>query len=293
MTSETASQPPNHGLYLQNCHVYLDELATPQNMIEYAVAADEAGWDGVFLADGLYPDFPSIDPWITLSGIATRTSEVVLGTWVTPVCRRPPWQLAHDLATLDHLSNGRVLLGAGLGAEGNYTTFGEEWNPKRIARKYDEALDVIAGLWEGTPFNYNGEFYTVEEAELPYSPVQNPRIPILLGCWWPNKNPFQRAAQWDGIMPAAPSFFGSEGEQGEPVTGTIEEEVTELVDYYRSLTEDPGEILLPIDVPEAPADFADTCRELGATWLLTSELLESDSHEKNLERIHEGPPASY
>ena len=197
MTAETGDKAPKHGLYLQNCEIYLEDLATPNNMIEYAVAADEAGWDGVFLADGLYPEFPSIDPWITLSGVATRTSDVVLGTWITPVCRRPPWQLAHDLATLDHLSNGRVLLGAGLGTEGNYTTFGAEWNPKRIARRYEEALEVITALWKGTSVNYDGEFYTLDGAKLPYAPVQNPRIPILLGCWWPNKKPFQRAAAWD------------------------------------------------------------------------------------------------
>ena len=291
MTTEQRDSPPKHGLYLQNCHVYLDELATPGNMIDYAVAADEAGWDGVFLADGLYPEFPSIDPWITLSGIATRTSTVVLGTWITPVPRRPPWQLAHELATLDHISEGRVMLGAGLGTEGNYTTFGEDWDPTRIARKYDEALEVITGLWDGAPFSYNGEFYTLEEAELPHTPVQEPRIPILLGCWWPNKKPFQRAAAWDGIMPSAPAFFGSEGEQGEPITGTIEEEVSALVEYYQRLTDDPGEILLPIDVPHAPDDFADTCRDLGATWLLTTNRLSDDSHETNLERIREGPPA--
>lgn len=290
MTTEISASTAKHGLYLQNCHVYLEELATPRNMVEYAEAAEAAGWDGVFLADGLYPDFPSIDPWITLSGIATRTSDVTLGTWITPVCRRLPWQLAHDLATLDHLSDGRVLLGAGLGAEGNYTTFGEAWEPRRIARKYDEALEVISSLWEGTSVSYDGEFYTLDDAELPYQPIQEPRIPILLGCWWPNKKPFQRAAQWDGIMPAAPSFYGSEGEQGEPITGTIEEEVTALVEYYREVADDPGEILLPIDVPEAPGGFADTCRELGATWLLTSELLDNDSHEQNLERIREGPP---
>lgn len=126
MTTGTSPSTAKRGLYLQNYHVYLDELATPGNMVEYAEAAEEAGWDGVVLADGLYPDFPSINPWMTLSGIATRTSDVTLGTWITPVCRRPLWQLAHDLATLDHLSDGRVLLGAGLGAEGNYTTFGEE-----------------------------------------------------------------------------------------------------------------------------------------------------------------------
>lgn len=290
MTPETATPSAKHGLYLQNCHVYLDDLATPGNMVEYAVAADEAGWDGVFLADGLYPDFPSIDPWITLSGIATRTNTVVLGTWITPVCRRPPWQLAHDLSTLDQLSDGRVMLGAGLGSKGNYTTFGEEGDLQQIARRYDEALEVIAGLWEGGRFSYDGEFYTIDEAKLPYVPVQQPRIPILLGGWWPNKKPFQRAAEWDGIMPCAPSFWGSEGEQGEPITGTVEEELGAMMEYYQSLTDDPGEILLPIDVPEAPDDFADTCQDLGATWLLTSTLLENDSHEKNLERIREGPP---
>lgn len=279
-----------HGLYLQNCRVYLDDLARPGNMIEYAVAADEAGWDGVFMADGLYPAFPSVDPWITLSGIASRTEDIRLGTWITPVCRRSPWQLAHDLATLDQMSDGRVILGAGLGAEGNYTTFGEDWEPRQIARRYEEALDIIDGLWQHEQFSYDGEFYTVSEAELPYPPVQDPRIPVLLGCWWPNKKPFQRAANWDGIMPAAPSFYGSEGEQGEPITGTIEEEVRDLIAYYQDQTDTPGEILLPIDVPEAPDDFAETCRDFGATWLLTSHLLDGESHEANLERIRAGPP---
>jgi alkanesulfonate monooxygenase SsuD/methylene tetrahydromethanopterin reductase-like flavin-dependent oxidoreductase (luciferase family) len=116
---------PKHGLYLQNSPAYLGDLADPESMVEYAVAAEEAGWDGVFLADGLTPQFPSVDPWITLSGIATRTERLRLGTWVTPIPRRHPWQVAQDLATLDHLSNGRVLLGAGLGNPGNYTTYGQ------------------------------------------------------------------------------------------------------------------------------------------------------------------------
>ncbi|WP_440989024.1 LLM class flavin-dependent oxidoreductase [Haloarchaeobius baliensis] len=282
--------PPKHGLYLQNCNVYLGDLATPTNMLEYAVAADEAGWDGVFMADGLYPEFPSVDPWTTLAGIATRTSDVVLGTWITPVCRRLPWQLAHDLATLDRLSDGRVLLGAGLGSEGNYTTFGEEWDPKRLARRYEEVLEILTELWTGEHVDHDGEFYTLDGAVLPYTPVQEPRIPILLGCWWPNRNPFRRAADWDGIMPAAPSFWGSEGEQGEPVTGTVEEELTEMLAFYREHTDEPKELLLPVDIPEAPADFAALCREVGATWLLTSSLLDDESHADNLARIREGPP---
>lgn len=278
-----------HGLYLQNSPAYLEELATPTALVRYAEAAEEAGWDGVFLADGLTPAFPSADPWITLAGIAARTSDVRLGTWVSPLPRRPPWQVAQDLATLDHLSDGRVILGAGLGNKENYTTYGREWAPGRLGEQYDEALDVISGLWAGGPFSYDGEHFTVEEAELHLTPVQDPRIPIVMGCWWPNKKPFHRAANWDGIMPWAPSFSGGEGLQGEPVTGTPEAEVRDLVAYYREIADDPGEIILPVDPPEAPPDFADVCREVGASWLLTTELLAAKSHEQNLERIREGP----
>lgn len=106
----------NYGIVLPNWEVDGDT----EQLVEYGVAAEEAGWDGVFLADHLamggeagHPPFP--DPWITHAGIAARTDEIRLGTWVTPVPRRQPWQLARDLATLDRLSDGRVILGTGLG----------------------------------------------------------------------------------------------------------------------------------------------------------------------------------
>lgn len=280
---------PNHGLYLQNSSADIGDLATPDRLVEYAVAAEDADWDGVFAADVLTTDW--IDPWITLAGIASRTEQLTLGTWVTPVPRRQPWQLARDLATLDHLSDGRVMLGAGLGTEADYTSFGESWEPPRIAGRYDEALEVIAGLWAGGEFSYDGEYYTVNEVELQPTPVQQPRIPIVVGCWWPNKAPLHRGARWDGIMPYAPSFVGDEGLHGEPVSGTPAEEAGDVLKYYRGLTDEPGDIVLPVDPPEAPPDFAETCVELGATWLLTTSLLADDDHEQNLERIRAGPPA--
>lgn len=283
---------PKYGLYLQNTPGSLGDLATPADLIEYAVAAEEAGWDGVFLADGLSPEFKSIDPWTTLSGVAPLTDEITLGSWITPIPRRQPWQFAHDLATLDHLSGGRVLLGAGLGVVGSFAPFGLERDPDRMGQQYDEALEVLTGLWHGDPFSYDGEFYTTEEAELPLTPLQQPRIPIVLGCWWPNRKPFRRAANWDGIMPVTPAMYGDEGAQGEPVTGSPEAEVREMLDYYRGLTDDPGEIILPIDKPQTPPGFEETCEELGATWLLTTNLLEADAHDRNLDRISEGPPGS-
>lgn len=84
-----------HGIILPNWEVGGDT----ERLVEFGVVAEEAGWDGVFLADHLamggedgHPDFP--DPWITLSGIAARTDEIKLGSLVTPIPRRQPWQLA-------------------------------------------------------------------------------------------------------------------------------------------------------------------------------------------------------
>ena len=284
------SDEAKHGLYLQNGPGYLGELATPDNLIEYAVAAEEAGWDGVFLADGLTPVFKTVDPWITIAAISTQTSEIRMGTWVSPMPRRPPWQVAQDLAAIDHLSDGRVILGAGLGNEENYTTYGRAWEPSEIGDQYDEALEIIDALWSGGPVTYDGDYYQIEGAELHLTPVQEPRIPIMLGCWWPNKRPFQRAAHWDGIMPVAPSFYGKEGIQGEPITGSPEEELRDLIAYYHDVADDPGEILVQIDPPEAPDDFAEVCEDAGATWLFSASLLDEESHDENLERIHAGPP---
>ena len=80
--------------------------------------------------------------------------------------------------------------------------------------------------------------------------------------------------------------------QGEPVTGTPAEEVRDIVAYYRDVADGPGEIILPVDPPEAPDDFIEVCRQVDPTWLLTTELLEADSHQENRERIRAGSPKS-
>ncbi len=283
---------PKHGLYLANSPGYCEELATPSNMVEYAVSAEEAGWDGVFMADafGNEPHEMFIDPYTTLSGIATRTDHIRLGTWISPVPRRQPWQLALELASLDQLSDGRVIFGAGLGAPHNYDCVGSDDTVTERGERYDEALEIIVGLWEGEPFSYDGDYYTINDLHLPITPVQEPRIPIYMGCWWPNKKPFHRAATWDGIMPAAPSYFGEEGVQGEPITGTPEEELRDITAYYRGVTDDPGEIIVPVDIPEAGQNFRDVCLENGVTWFLTLFAIGPASHEENLETIRDGPP---
>ena len=92
----------------------------PNRVADLAMDAEKAGWDGFFLWDHMlmFKDFsvPVNDPWIALAAIAVKTKKIKLGAMVTPLPRRRPWKVARETVTLDHLSNGRVIFGAGLGA---------------------------------------------------------------------------------------------------------------------------------------------------------------------------------
>lgn len=277
-------------------------------MVEYAVAAEDAGWDGVFHIDHLI-DFTAGTPeehhalndlWITWAAVAARTDHVTLGSYITPIPRRQPWQFAKNLATLDRLSGGRVLLGAGLGAPWDFETFGQEYDQTLLAERYDEALEVITGLWSGEPFSYDGDNFTVDDAVMRRTPVQEPRIPIVIGGWWPFKNPFHRGATWDGIIPNWPSMHHDPPYDVEtmpehmqaviPDEPAHQEEVREMVEYYRDVADGTGEIILPVTMPSLPAGFAETCIDLGATWLIHAPVDADDDRAANLERIRAGPP---
>ncbi len=251
-----------------------------KEVVDAGVEAEAAGWDGIFVSDA--PSWGYSDPWTALAAIAVKTKKIRLGTWITPLPLDLPWRVAHVLASLDQLSNGRVLLGAGLGTPAEYKMFTGSYDSKELGRKYDEALEIVTGLWKGEPYSFSGEFFNIDNAKMPVVPVQQPRIPIVMGCWWPNKKPFQRAAKWDGIMPYWPSLMkeGS-GPQGEERTGSIEQELKDLLNYYSKLTEDPGEIFLPYR--PGNNSYQDLCQELGATWFLVT-------HINNLEEIRKGPP---
>jgi len=288
-----AAPVPQHGLILPNPAVGDDAAA----MVEYAVAAEESGWDGVFLWDVLIwpaasdalgaagdpepfrPETyePQIDPIITLAGIATRTERVTLGTWIVPVARRQPWQIARDLATLDRLSHGRVLLGVGLGRRAEYDLFGEEWDARRVGRRYDEALDLLTRFWSGDRVTFHGEFYDVDDVALLPTPAQRPRIPILVAAFWPNKKPVRRGARWDGLMPVVdPDPDG--------------QDLQDLIAYYSEVADTPGEIFLYVDAAATTAQRIVRYRELGVTWLASDVISARRSPQENLDAIRRGPP---
>jgi alkanesulfonate monooxygenase SsuD/methylene tetrahydromethanopterin reductase-like flavin-dependent oxidoreductase (luciferase family) len=191
------------GLYLLNVGPFHD----PQTLVALARAAEDAGWDGFFLADNLSAGagVPVVDTWTTLAAIASQTRRIRLGPVVTALPRRHPGGLARAAVTLDHLSGGRLILGVGSGDDHwrEYSTFGPVPTDRQRGAMLDEGLAVLTGLWSGQSFQFQGHYYQITDAEFVPGPVQQPRIPIWVGGKWPHQAPFRRAAHWDGVCPNA------------------------------------------------------------------------------------------
>jgi len=175
-------------------------LATPREFADLAVAAEEAGWDAIFTWEAVWGQ----DAWVTLTAAAMQTSRIRLGTMLTPLPRIRPWDLAGRVATLDHLSGGRVQLAVGLGAlHQGWLAFERDEGRTVRAEKLDEGLAIYDGLMRGQPFSYEGTHYSVEPTEFfpPPAPVQQPRVPVWVVGAYPAPRSMARAARWDGVIP--------------------------------------------------------------------------------------------
>lgn len=266
-----------HGVWAMNYPV----VRTMSEVVEFAVVAEQAGWDGVFVSDSITDG--ATDPWVTLGAIAARTERVTLGTWISAPATYQPWRLALAAASLDQLSQGRLMLGVGLGVGADFGRFGDDSSPRDRARRYDEALEVIALLWSGERVSFEGEFFRLDDVTLPIVPRQAPRIPIAIAGWWPNERPFRRAARWDGTMPYWPALLqGAVGPEGQTSSGTIDGELRDLMALYREAADEVGEVVIPRQERD-DAGYRSLAEELGATWLLTA-------YRMDLDELRQGPP---
>lgn len=191
------------GLHLPNFGAF----GEARLLAELAKEAEAAGWDGFFLWDHIARAWatPMVDPWIALGAIAFNTRKILLGALITPLPRRRPWKVARETVSLDRLSGGRLIFGAGIGSPGSnaieWEPFGEALQPITRAAMLDEGLAVLQGLWRGEPFSLQGDHYTIQDRQFLPVPLQAPRIPVWIAGRWPNKPPFRRAARWDGVIP--------------------------------------------------------------------------------------------
>ena len=264
------------------------------DIVALTVEVERAGWDGAFTWDGMDIEMagPMSDPWVALAAMALRTERVTIGAIVTPVSRRRPWKLARETVTVDHLSGGRLVLPAGLGAtdDGGFDKVGEPTDRRTRAELLDEGLEILTGLWSGEPFRYAGKHHRLDEMTFIPRPVQRPRIPIWVVGAWPRERSMARAARYDGVMP---SKQGPDGAYGEPLTpNDIRELRAWLAD--RRPADTPCDIILegetPADDPAAAAAKVQPLAEAGATWWIEGLWDAMQDPDRVRERILAGPP---
>lgn len=172
---------------------YPDVHGTDQDMLEsgeiadIAVALERAGWHGLAFTEHPAPGanwlerggHQSLDPFIALAGAATVTTRLRLLSYLSVLPYRNPLLLAKTTATLDRLSKGRFILGAGAGyLKSEFRALGVDFEERNAL--FDEALDVLPLHWSGEPFNYKGRHFEAKNTIARPRPTQN-TIPIWIG----------------------------------------------------------------------------------------------------------------
>jgi probable F420-dependent oxidoreductase len=244
------------------------KFGDPHGLVDLAVSAESAGWHGFFLWDHIKAgDWagPLLDPWVALGAAAAATKRILLGTMVTPLPRRRPAKLARETATLDQLSGGRLVLGAGIGwpSQEDFSDFGDAGDPATRGAQLDEGLDVLTALWSGEAVDHHGAHYTAITGGFLPRPVQAPRIPIWVGGMWPHRPAFRRAARWDGVFP----ILVDDDYQPEALPPEVLSEIVAYVADQRA-DESPFEVAVygwrpdHGDVRETIAAY----EQAGATW---------------------------
>lgn len=266
------------------------EYGNPQLLADLAHEAEESGWDGFFVWDHLlcsHSPEPTSDPWILLTAIALRTSRIRIGVLVTPLSRRRPWKVARETVTLDHLSGGRLIFGAGLGAhaEEEFTAFGDEDDLKIRAGMLDEGLQILNGFWSGKPFSFLGKHYKIKETLFLPSTLQQPRIPVWIAGVHPNIAPMRRAARWDGFFATTRQSDGFSPADVRKIAATIQP--------MRTSTH-PFDIIISghtrLESWSADINKVQALEKAGATWWLDSFDLNRGNASDARKRIHHGPP---
>jgi alkanesulfonate monooxygenase SsuD/methylene tetrahydromethanopterin reductase-like flavin-dependent oxidoreductase (luciferase family) len=193
---------PTRGLLLGEAHPKSAEA-----VLNLAQRVEEAGLDSVWVGDSLTAK-PRLEPLSTLAAVAARTQRVRLGTAVLLMALRHPVPLAQIMATVDLISQGRLVIAAGVGGAFNEEQR-QEWQNAGVrasqrARRLEEMVQIVKGLGSGQSVTFQGRHFDLDSVVMQPQAVRSEGMPILLACHWRSRArdaQFQRAARWaDGII---------------------------------------------------------------------------------------------
>lgn len=258
--------------------------ADPRMIARLASGAEHRGWDAFFVWDHLAYVWngPAGDPWILLAAAASATSRVKLGTAISPVPRYQPHLLAGTLASLDMLSGGRMILGAGIGGiPEEFDMFGGPVNASIRAAMTDEGLALMDALWQGKAVSYEGDYYMARDVTFAPRPVQRPRIPIWIGG--NSGAALRRAARWDGWLADTAS------ETAYRMTAEELADKIERVKAHRTSTM-PFDVIVSGYSDAGNTGAVEAFADAGATWWLESIHDIRGDLEAMTEGIEAGPP---
>jgi F420-dependent oxidoreductase-like protein len=178
------------------------EGGTYAEMLGLARRAEAIGFGGFFRSDhylpmNVPPDSDATDAWATLAGFARETSTIRIGVLVSPMTFRHPSEFGKVVATVDHMSSGRLEVGMGAGwFEKEHVAYGLPFPPpaERMDR-LENALQICTRLWSDGPATYEGKLFSVQNAPGHPKPQQRPGPPIIIGGGGPRRTP-RLAAQF-------------------------------------------------------------------------------------------------
>lgn len=272
---------------------FVTSYGTAKEYVQLAVAAEEHGWDGVFAWDDISVGPRDVfDPWVVLGAMAMATERITIGSMIFSLARRRPWKVARESLTLDHLSDGRLVMPVGLGGtwDGGYANVNTDHPERKIrAELLDECLEILELAWKGEPFDYTGTHYQATDLVFQPRPVQQPRIPIWPVGAWPHEKSLARCAKYDGIIV---SDMSSDNDDD----AIISPDVVTLVKSWitdRRGNDDPFDIVVEGETSGTDqSQNVETLQpliEAGATWFIESRW-EEETFESLMTRVVQGPP---
>ncbi len=152
----------------------------PQMLWDYIDLVEDSAADSIWLADRIVAPTYSMESMTIMAAIAARTKRMKFGNSVLALPLRNPTVLAKEIATVDFISNGRMLPAVGLGTESpnEFEACGSDI--KQRAGRTDEAIDLMRRLWTEDDVTFEGRYYTVHDTTVEPKPHQNP-MPVWIG----------------------------------------------------------------------------------------------------------------